>query len=204
MYRFHSLTLLPLPSSSTMLGKRQRSVIGKLSELFVSGSRAALFDPAATTSPRGPLDPRALHSTRGPKSYDLGGVGLGIVAALETSDTAGRCLCRSRITASSNQSLDCFDVSENYTYVTCYGPNCQSFTKVYYSGGEYLGGGLTEPTLGQEAVAERPPFPATEFLRSCNSCKKKLHGEDVYIYRCFNDFIYLSILYSLNIKYIVF
>lgn len=131
-------------------------MIGKLSELLVSGARAAaLMDPAV--SPRGPLDMNLkMQSPRGLKSYDLGGVGLGIVVALGKSGEAGRevlpksAVCCSGLTRSepiparSVKSPDGFQKGgnemdlgslEDYTYVTCHLPN-KTFTKVYYDGGE--------------------------------------------------------------------
>lgn len=146
-----------------MLGKRTRPMIGKISELLVSGNRAGFFD-TATTSPRSPLDLK-MQSPRGLKNYDLGGVGLGIVAALEKSGHGGReilakyAICGSNLIRSepipvSSVTSNCerfkrgtsaFDEQvqgeslENYTYVTCRrGPNQSSFTRVYYDGGELV------------------------------------------------------------------
>jgi hypothetical protein len=130
-------------------------MIGKLSELLVSGHRAGLLD-VARTSPRSPLDLK-MQSPRGLKKYDLGGVGLGIVAALEKSSDGGRevlakyAVCSCSLNRSNpipvnsgkncgrlNGFLEDFEggSSENYTYVTCRGPS-KSFTRVYYDGGEY-------------------------------------------------------------------
>lgn len=131
-------------------------MIGKLSELLVSGARAAaLLDTAG--SPRSPLDMNLkMQSPRGLKSYDVGGVGLGIVVALGKSGEAGReilpkfAVCGSGVTRSepipvrSMKNPDGFqkggnemDVGslEDYTYVTCHLPN-KTFTKVYYDGVE--------------------------------------------------------------------
>ncbi|KAH7519325.1 hypothetical protein FEM48_Zijuj08G0024300 [Ziziphus jujuba var. spinosa] len=141
-----------------MLGKRPRPMIGKLSELLVSGNRAGLFDMAAMTSPRSPLDLK-MQSPRGLKNYDVGGVGLGIVAALEKSGHGGReilakyAICSpnlnrsepipvnsakksERLTNGNNEEAE-EESLENYTYVTCrHGPNKTSFTRVYYDGVE--------------------------------------------------------------------
>lgn len=178
-----------------MLGKRQRSFIGKLSELLVSSSRSSLSDLPAT-SPRDPLDPKPLKSPRGPQNYDLTGVGLGILAALERStggDVFRPCVSRTGF-ARSSDGFD--DDSENYTYVTCYGPNCQSFTKVYYDGSEFCCGGITESRAIQEE--ERAAFPVLNFLSSCHSCGKKLHGEDIYMYRYLIRFRNLQFLIFLK------
>ncbi|XP_061361629.1 FCS-Like Zinc finger 13-like [Gastrolobium bilobum] len=138
-----------------MLGKRPLPMIGKLSELLVSGGRtAALMD--TTGSPRSPLD---MKSPRGLKSYDLGGVGLGIVVALDKSSEIGRevlpkhAVCNSNSNRSGPIPIHCtknqdgfqkvvsvneiIDVGslEEYTYVTCHVPN-KTFTKVYYDDGE--------------------------------------------------------------------
>ncbi|KAK4266068.1 hypothetical protein QN277_027041 [Acacia crassicarpa] len=141
-----------------MLGNKPRPMIGKLSELLISGARAAaLMDTAG--SPRGPLDMscKMQSSPRGLKSYDLGGVGLGIVVALNKSGEAGReilpksAICSPGLTRSEpipvrslKNPADGFHGGvneielgslEDYTYVTCHLPN-KTFTKVYYDGGE--------------------------------------------------------------------
>ncbi|OWM74377.1 FCS-Like Zinc finger 13-like [Punica granatum] len=175
-----------------MLGKRQRSVIGKISELLVSAgsSGASLFD--AAMSPRGPLDMKT-HSPRGLRDYDLGGVGLGIVAAMEKpsgwpgSGVRTRyCICNptrvsrpGKVGADSGRVDLVDDDPENYTYVTSYdGPNYQPCTKVFYDGREYCCSAESTPSQQDLAV-----FPTSEFLSSCHSCGKKLEGEDIYMYR---------------------
>lgn len=139
-----------------MLGKRPQPLIGKISELLVSGGRAAaLFD--AIGSPRSPFEHMNLkmqQSPKGLKSYDLGGVGLGIVVALDKSEEPGHEILPKHAvcTSSSNKSVkqqSAFQKgvteipvgsSEDYTYVTYHIPN-KTITKVYYDGGE--GGILT-------------------------------------------------------------
>ncbi|XP_030448402.1 FCS-Like Zinc finger 14-like [Syzygium oleosum] len=136
-----------------MLGKRPRSVIGKLSELLVSRSAGLLESAvaaAAAPSPRSPLDFK-IQSPRGPRSYDLGGVGLGIVAALEKPGDAKILLLPKGCAAcghgsarpgangsgpsSAGARAGADDDMEDYTYVTFHGPN-QSFTMVYCGEGE--------------------------------------------------------------------
>ncbi|KAI6682075.1 hypothetical protein NL676_035956 [Syzygium grande] len=200
-----------------MLGKRPRSVIGRLSELLVSRSAGPLESAvaaAAAPSPRSPLDFK-IESPRGPRSYDLGGVGLGIVAALEKAGDAkivllpkGCAACgpgsngSGPFSAGARAAAD--DNMEDYTYVTFHGPN-QSFTMVYYGegacGGAAAGrggcdksGGLDESMRRAGSVgggegggggggAEGPVLQALDFLNSCHLCGKKLHGEDIYMYR---------------------
>ncbi|KAG6723120.1 hypothetical protein I3843_03G192800 [Carya illinoinensis] len=199
-----------------MLGKRSHPMIGKISELLVSGNRSG-FREAAATSPRSPLDIN-MQSPRGLKNYDLGGVGLGIVAALEKSSNNGcgheilakyavwSCnLNRSNHPKTVNSNKICERLkgayeeigegsSENYTYVTCHGPN-KSFTKVHCDGVEYrqnpqeinglgrwnnLGiAGNSLPTYGEIVSA----YPTSDFLSSCHLCRKNLHGKDIYMYR---------------------
>lgn len=168
-------------------------MIGKLSELLVSGSRLSLLD--AGTSPRGPLELKT-HSPRGLRDYDLGAVGLGIVAAMEKSSGSARyCICNptrasrpGKVLAGSDRDWttkagDMSDDSEDYTYVTCYsGPNYQPCTRVYTADGrEYCcSGELGESGRSQPGLTA---FPTSEFLSSCHSCGKKLQGEDIYMYR---------------------
>ncbi|CAJ1940551.1 unnamed protein product [Sphenostylis stenocarpa] len=181
-----------------MLGKRPRPMIGKLSELLVSRGRAAAVLVETAGSPRGPLDMK-MQSPRGFKSYDLGGVGLGIVVALDKSsnDSAREVLpkhavCTSNINPS-GPLPDEFDVEE-YTYVTSHVPN-KTFTKVYYHGGEgqiqrhaYYNNnnnnvGVFRRTTPQPLIDSKSSYPTSDFLSSCNLCGKKLQGKDIYMYR---------------------
>ncbi|KAJ6382011.1 hypothetical protein OIU77_030625 [Salix suchowensis] len=142
-----------------MLGKRTNPMIGRLSELLVPGNRAKFMD--ANTSPRSPFDYKN-HSPKGLKNYcDLGGVGLGIVAALDKpSNTdmgheflAKYAICRSNLNRSvpvpvpvnSGKNCEIFSCDfeemdmgslEDYTFVTIHAPD-QSFTRVYHDGGEH-------------------------------------------------------------------
>ncbi|KAK9989855.1 hypothetical protein SO802_030094 [Lithocarpus litseifolius] len=138
-----------------MLSKRPRPMIGKLSELLVAGNRAGFSD--MVTSPRGPLELK-LQSPRGLKNCDLGGVGLGIVAALEKSrEGCGREIfakyavatsnlnrsspipvdsCKSTSTCDRYSNKGCEELQgdsceEDYTYVTCHGQG-KSITRVFY------------------------------------------------------------------------
>ncbi|CAB4318483.1 unnamed protein product [Prunus armeniaca] len=190
-------------------GKRPFPMIGKLSELLVSGHRAGFFFDMGTTSPRSPLDLKMQSSSpRGLKNYDLGGVGLGIVAALEKSSHNGReilpkyAVCGQNlnqsepIPVSSAQNCDGFstrglqefeeDSLENYTYVTQRGQN-KSFTRVYYDGGDCNTSSMHHhveddlQTCNDNNLAS--VFPTSDFLSSCHLCKKNLHGKDIYMYR---------------------
>ncbi|GAA0166581.1 hypothetical protein LIER_21704 [Lithospermum erythrorhizon] len=139
-----------------MLGKLSKPVAGKFSGNKVDCGSGA-------TSPRSPLDMKS-HSPRGLKSYDLGGVGLGIVAALEKSDNFGgrfqacKALCNKNLNRSNpipvnsgnnsgrfgctrNEQIEMESSLEEYTFVTCRGfDNKSSYTKVFFDGGEYCGG----------------------------------------------------------------
>ncbi|KAL5182787.1 Protein MARD1 [Glycine soja] len=186
-----------------MLGKRPRPMIGKLSELLVSRGRTVAYLDT-TGSPRGPLDMKMMQSSpRGLKNYDLGGVGLGIVVALDKSnEVAARevlpkhAVCTSNLNRSGPipvhyiKNPDEFDVEE-YTYVTCHVPN-KTFTKVYYDGGEgeirrhYNNSnvGVLRRTAPQPLIVEaESSYPTSNFLSSCHLCGKKLHGKDIYMYR---------------------
>ncbi|KAI3414945.1 uncharacterized protein J3R85_015637 [Psidium guajava] len=202
-----------------MLGKRP--FIGKLSDLLIPGAGRAgpHSDPAG--SPRTPFDFKA-QSPRGPRGggYDLGGVGLGIVAALGRSsggEASGarlvcggpRCLGRAARVGAGFEDMDVGDRLENYTYVTCHGPD-KSFTKVYCDGGmdwpseperSYRDGvpvgdcgvfrepssRITNEEEEEEEEEEEdddvPVFPMLAFLSSCHLCGKKLHDRDIYMYR---------------------
>ncbi|XVE53945.1 hypothetical protein DITRI_Ditri03aG0043100 [Diplodiscus trichospermus] len=186
-----------------MLGKRPHPLIGKLSELLVSGNKPGFLDVA--TSPRSPLDCKS-PSPRGLKRYDVGGVGLGIVAALEKSgsDSSRQAVCSSYLNRSnpivvnSGKNSDRFrgrgddlemECLEDYTFVTSHGPGKLS-TKVYYDGGEERSSSNGHDRIGLFAVKETPAaridedvtYPTSDFLSSCHLCRKKLHGKDIYMY----------------------
>ncbi|EEF46243.1 FCS-Like Zinc finger 13 [Ricinus communis] len=173
-----------------MLGKRTNPMIGRLSELLVSGNRAAGFlDVATAPSPRSPLDYR-IQSPRGLKNYDLGGVGLGIVAALEKStysssdgtSSGHEILAKYAILCSSNNTTRSdpipvkiglslhkemleIDSLDDYTYVTTHGPDNKSMTKVYYDHGQKghrrIGfDSTTDNSFGVVSVIKETPAPA--------------------------------------------
>ncbi|KFK41932.1 hypothetical protein AALP_AA2G190500 [Arabis alpina] len=162
-----------------ILSKRPHLMIRKLSEMLVPGSRSKIKPEDYTASPRGPLD---LKSPVSSKRYGSGGVGLGIVAALEESSMminrydpvrySGRFKC---------PEIDLSD--EEYTYVTSRnGP-----TKVYYNDDGFE---LFENSIKPMVIEVEPPVikkqsfkDPTEFLSSCCLCNKRLQGKDIYMYK---------------------
>ncbi|KAI9191209.1 hypothetical protein LWI28_005148 [Acer negundo] len=190
-----------------MLGKRPRPMISKLSALLVSGNRAGFLDVGS--SPRSPFELK-IQSPRSLKHYDVGGVGLGIVAAL---DHGGGCenltkfsVCSSSVNRSSpipvssgkncercirGGDFDEMESLEDYTYVTCHaGPNKTS-TKVYYDGVDQTntkknGNNNNNNNKSPKTttfVDDFSAYPTSDFLSSCHLCSKKLHGKDIYMYR---------------------
>ncbi|KAF8401119.1 hypothetical protein HHK36_014423 [Tetracentron sinense] len=131
-----------------MLGK---PVIGKLQDPLVSGDRTG----SLITSPKSPLEFKA-RSSRGFKNFDIGYVGLGIVAALEKSG-GGRGEFRAKFVVGSLNLNRCDPIPvgsaktktkfggglegsemgcwENYTCVNPHGPSKFSFTRGYCDGG---------------------------------------------------------------------
>ncbi|GMJ07269.1 hypothetical protein like AT1G74940 [Hibiscus trionum] len=170
-----------------MSGRRPRPMIGKLSELLVSGKPPGFFSDAAS-SPTSPLDIKT-PSPRGMKRYDVGGVGLGIVAALDksTTDACKHAVCGSNlIVVNSGKNCDGFkgryedlemENLEEITYVISHGSG-KSSTKVYYDGGE------ERRKFGHgPRFVEDVGFPSSDFLSCCHLCRKQLHGKDIYMYR---------------------
>ncbi|KAJ9183713.1 hypothetical protein P3X46_007528 [Hevea brasiliensis] len=190
-----------------MLSKRTHPMIGRLSELLVSGNRLGFLDVSTSPSPRSPLEYR-IQSPRGLKNYDLGGVGLGIVAALEKSRSDGGheilpkyAICSPNMNRSDPipvkkcERCNCgvkemeIESLEDYTYVTSHGPD-KSLTKVYYDDGNKKGRdriGVDVVSIPRESPArfvdEFAMYPTSEFLSSCHLCRKRLHGKDIYMYR---------------------
>jgi len=144
-----------------MSGKKPRPVIGKLIGAWGSGERFG-FAEAPAASPRSPLDHVKIQSPRGLKSvYDLGGVGLGIVAALEKSGDS-----RSDTRASNSKPVFVRNLSRNSDPIpvrpppnksdrggcrgvveemdldddsTLHGPNKGCKTRAYCDGGDEVG-----------------------------------------------------------------
>ncbi|KAJ8532099.1 hypothetical protein K7X08_012022 [Anisodus acutangulus] len=187
-----------------MLGKRpSKPVIGKLTGVAFSGSR--IMDGA--TSPRSPLDIR-IQSPRGLKSFDFGGVGLAIVAALEKSSgnkavynrNSNRSLPIPVISSSKNNSASYtpkfdetdMDSFEEYTIVTCRAPGNKCYTKVYGDRSKHETEFQTPArkcnrpsvfNISPARIGDIPAYPDSDFLSSCHLCQKKLHGKDIYMYR---------------------
>uniref|UniRef100_A0A5B7BQA3 FLZ-type domain-containing protein n=1 Tax=Davidia involucrata TaxID=16924 RepID=A0A5B7BQA3_DAVIN len=197
-----------------MIGKKSRPVIGKLAGSLGTGNRAGFMD--VLKSPRSPLELK-IQSPRGVTNYDLGGVGLGIVAALGKSGDGEiqirKAVCSLNLNRSSPIPVNSvknstrfrgvvedtdMDSMENYTFVTCHGPN-KSYTRVYCDGVEYgsrsghdrtgfdrsknhVGVGvfdISPARFGEDITG----FPTSDFLSSCHLCRKKLDGKDIYMYR---------------------
>lgn len=188
-----------------MLGKTSKPVIEILTGSLCSGAG----------SPRSQI-----QSPRGLKSLDLGAVGLGIVAALEKSGSGrdgipalfGRNLtrstpipvkncCRSRREAEEVETE--MESLEEYTIVTCHGPN-KSYTKVYSDataeggrkGDERAPFRIQSSKTSNRATvfhispvrgAEAGGVSTQDFLSTCDLCQKKLHGKDIYMYRYGNS-----------------
>ncbi|KAE8687578.1 Oligouridylate binding protein 1B isoform 1 [Hibiscus syriacus] len=178
-----------------MLGKRVRPLIGNLPELLISTHKSAFWDPIR--SPKGPLDLKT-PSPRGLKWYDAGGVGLGIIASMEKSIRSSN-----RPTAAIGkggligglEGLEVDDNSEDYTFVISHHGHGKSSTKVYINEEQrhdrngFFSGAVKEtplsPSLTEAAArfVEDEEYPTSNFLSSCHLCKKKLHGQDIYMYR---------------------
>ncbi|CAN1136267.1 FCS-Like Zinc finger 13 [Linum perenne] len=157
-------------------------MIRKLSELLLS----------ANTSPRSPLDYPKIQSPRPLNNFDMGRVGLGIVAALDTgsevlakhsvccfpksdSITTGVRMWRKgccRVVMEEDQT----EKSENYTYVTR-----QGSTKVYYDDGGEVVAAAPDVKVSEQGMESGNGY--SSFLSCCELCKKQLHGLDVYMYR---------------------
>ncbi|KAL3625282.1 hypothetical protein CASFOL_030736 [Castilleja foliolosa] len=184
-----------------MLSKKSRPVIGILTGSLIFGNKSGLMDFA--TSPRTHFEPKPTQSPKGlKKSFDFGGVGLGIVAALETSGESRTELSANKALISRNSSrsipipitspkkrseekMESESFEEEYTIVTRHLPN-KPYTKVYGHGGGVMSNRASvfhiSPVKFGDADAG-DGAPADDFLSSCHLCHKRLQGQDIYMYR---------------------
>eukprot|EP00262_Sarcandra_glabra_P001459 TRINITY_DN1157_c0_g7_i1.p1 TRINITY_DN1157_c0_g7~~TRINITY_DN1157_c0_g7_i1.p1 ORF type:complete len:233 (-),score=17.08 TRINITY_DN1157_c0_g7_i1:194-892(-) len=187
-----------------MLGKRSRPTIRKLPEPLIPGDPTGFSD--GVTSPKSPLELKIL-SPRRLNDRDSGGIGLGIVAALEKSGEISAKLILGSLNLNRSDPIPvvsaklrgCFGeecesgFSESYTCVISHGPNKSPFTRIYNNNGDEDGNGFdrrqlkdlgvfyaSPPSFFEETL---PAFPDSDFLSSCYLCRKKLHGKDIYMYR---------------------
>ncbi|GMI88540.1 hypothetical protein like AT1G74940 [Hibiscus trionum] len=133
-----------------MLGKKSRPVVGKFSDLLIPRNKPSFFNPRI---------PSDLPKTS--KRYDICGVGLGIVAALEKSTFTG---CCNRAICSSNLNPS---------------------TKVYYNGDEQRKNNNGSDNFNPETRFSEDDvvYSTSDFLSFCHLCRKNLHGKDIYMYR---------------------
>ncbi|CAN4127856.1 unnamed protein product [Withania somnifera] len=118
---------------------------------------------------------------------------------LKLGNPAGAKLSAIPTSVSSNTSLvgsisaSDIELSEDYTCVKTRGPNakvthifcdcilgCHNGDLPNFCENEYEKTVLPEVTDSSEVLTS---FPSSDFLRFCYSCKKKLDGEDIYMYR---------------------
>ena len=162
--------------------KTRRPVIVELS---TPGLKLRVLE--ANFSPKTPLEFQVL-SPRGMINRDMGGIGLGIVAALEhiptkKSDPIPVSQSRSDSDWNTDDQVDSFE--EEYTIVTFNKPN-KSYTRVYRSE-------KARETREQGCIFTISPSrfcdddmkacQDSSFLSSCHLCNKRLHGKDIYMYR---------------------
>ncbi|KAI3801236.1 hypothetical protein L1987_29340 [Smallanthus sonchifolius] len=132
------------------------------------------------TSPTTPLEFKVLSPT-GIINRNMGGIGLGIVAALGNK----RMLSDPVPVIRSRTGGDRGMMDEDYTIVTSNIPN-KLFRKVYHGGkkidirGKDCIFNISPARFGDDDM--RVPQPP-DFLDSCHLCNKKLHGKDIYMYR---------------------
>ncbi|XP_051132249.1 FCS-Like Zinc finger 14-like [Andrographis paniculata] len=143
-----------------------KPVIEILTGSLVSGSDSGQSE--VFKSPR--QSPRGIK-----KSFDFGGVGLGIVAALEKSDGIAansalfnRNLSRSKpIPVRNANACGGGRKGDDRTPFRIQNSNRSS---VFH---------ISPPRFAGEASG----FPSPDFLSFCDLCHKKLHGKDIYMYR---------------------
>ncbi|KAJ1278119.1 hypothetical protein BS78_04G054900 [Paspalum vaginatum] len=146
----------------------RRSSVAKLTTASSSlANLLSAFVGASGSSPE-PRPPR--------RSFDAGGVGLGIVAAMSQE----ACLTGAEPiaigAAARRRARDDDELSESYTCVITHVAGSVR-KRVYVGFGDGNGGGWLVEAAGEA------PAPATDFLSRCCLCDKRLDGLDIYMLR---------------------
>ncbi|XP_010477123.1 PREDICTED: uncharacterized protein LOC104756260 [Camelina sativa] len=159
----------------------------KLSHMVVPARNNSIFSPEYST---------AVNRTN-PNKYVDGGIGLGIVAALENSGNGIYPVCYSGTGSKGSDPVRCtrrlqfaaeIEPSEEYTCVT----TRDGLTKVYYNDREFEFCKSRDRMWKEESIQISEESPAKKrnvirgspgFLTTCCLCKKKLDGQDIYMYK---------------------
>ncbi|KAJ6815322.1 uncharacterized protein M6B38_135965 [Iris pallida] len=155
-----------------------RQPILNLPDLISPGHRIPFQD--ASSGSESPLERNPL-SPMGWKKRESEGVGLGIVAALEWSDSGRRSPTTAIAIAIARPKAesDCDWIYNNASVTTTRSTN----TKVACHGkrrGRFFCGSPPREKRDHWIL------PMADFLSRCYLCRKNLHGEDIYMYRCVN------------------
>ncbi|VVA91843.1 unnamed protein product [Arabis nemorensis] len=165
--------------------------------MVVPGNRSVISPGNFTATPRrrSPLDMK--FPSRG--NFNNGGIGLGIVAALEKSTIRiNQHEISSPVCSGSNRTdpvhsnrrfrfspvVEIDDLSEEYTCVT----NRDGMNKVYYNEDEFefrknlsVGDRPSDKPIEESPAKKKEVF--RDSLSSCCLCEKKLKGKDIYMYK---------------------
>ncbi|XP_071699037.1 FCS-Like Zinc finger 14-like [Rutidosis leptorrhynchoides] len=168
--------------------------------LITPGPRSGFHETG--TSPKSP-EYKVLSPT-GVISRDLGGIGLGILAALENKSAHEKKVDFNNVKSTRSDPIPVFrsrnvgdyncdqdmgyelgSFEEEYTIVTCYKPN-KSFTKVYHSGKRIEikeKGCIFNISPARLGTDDMKVYVPSGFLNSCHLCNKRLQGKDIFMYR---------------------
>jgi hypothetical protein len=179
----------PLRLSSTKSLPKNYGLVSKGSPNYNLGSLAMV------------IGPNLVHDEFGKMrscSADLGGSGLDLKPDLGHLESGLNESLLGRSLPISIHSLSAREIeqSEDYTCIISYGPNaktthifgdCILEPHIIESPDNFLNKGETKgigfSQSGSKTPIEPPHCPDIDFLSACFACKKKLDGEDVYIYR---------------------
>lgn len=142
--------------------EKSRTAVARQLDIPAPASTRSPWKSDGLPSPTSPLDRAGAPSPRGWRHRDAsGGVGLGILAALESQPSAAVASATSAPVSIARRAAR-LEVSE----LACSGRCATSL----------CGGG------GPSSSARRP-FRVAEFLSCCDMCRRPLDGKDIFMYR---------------------